>query len=190
MLMYDGRIKYLAENEKMIHPFVDHQVSDGVISYGLSSYGYDMRLSKDVDVFMEYVSSEMFSIDPKNKVKQYGRFWETHAHDEYFDILPGQLVLAKSLERFRIPRNTLGIVNGKSTYARCGLIVNVTPIEPEWEGHITLNLINTTGRPLRVYVNEGIAQIMFLYGNTCDISYADRKGKYQNADGIQKALIG
>lgn len=162
----------------MIEPFVDGQTRDGVISYGLSSYGYDARVSEEFKIFTNVDSA---TVDPKN-------FNEKSFVDRATDICivpPNSFVLARTVEYFRIPRDVLVICLGKSTYARCGIIVNVTPLEPEWEGHVTLEFSNTTPLPARIYANEGACQFLFLKGEAPpEVSYADRKGKYMQQRGI------
>ena len=167
----------------MIEPFVDEQVrrtESGVplISYGLSSYGYDLRVSNEFKVFTNVFNTV---VDPK-------RFDAQSFVDIETDVCvvpPNSFALARSVEYFRIPRSALTICVGKSTYARCGIIVNVTPFEPEWEGHVTLEISNTTPLPARIYANEGLAQVVFLAANeVCETSYADRGGKYQAQRGI------
>ena len=162
----------------MIEPFVDGQTRDGVISYGLSSYGYDARVSEEFKVFTNVDSA---TVDPKN-------FNEKSFVDRTTDVCivpPNSFVLARTVEYFRIPRAVLVICLGKSTYARCGIIVNVTPLEPEWEGHVTLEFSNTTPLPARIYANEGACQFLFLKGDSPpEVSYADRKGKYMKQVGI------
>jgi dCTP deaminase len=168
----------MALERKMIEPFVEHQVRHNVISYGLSSYGYDIRVTDEFKIFTNVHSA---IVDPKH-----------FNSDSFIDfkgdvcvIPPNSFVLARTVEYFRIPRNVMTICLGKSTYARCGLIVNVTPFEPEWEGFVTLEISNTTPLPARIYANEGIAQVVFLEGDeVCDVSYADRKGKYQSQQNI------
>jgi len=162
----------------MIEPFVDGQTRDGVISYGLSSYGYDARVSEEFKIFTNVDSA---TVDPKN-------FNEKSFVDRTTDVCivpPNSFVLARTVEYFRIPRDVLVICLGKSTYARCGIIVNVTPLEPEWEGHVTLEFSNTTPLPARIYANEGACQFLFLKGEAPpEVSYADRKGKYMRQRGI------
>ena len=174
----DSWIRRMAIEQGMIEPFVDGQVRDGVISYGLSSYGYDIRVSNEFKIFTNVHSAV---VDPKN-------FNSNSFIDYRGDICvipPNSFVLAQTVEYFRIPRNVLTICVGKSTYARCGLIVNVTPFEPEWEGYVTLEISNTTPLPARVYANEGIAQVLFFESDeVCEVSYADRKGKYQKQQRI------
>ena len=172
----DHWIRRMAQEQGMIEPFVDGQRREGVISYGLSSYGYDMRVADEFKIFTNVRSA---IVDPKN-----------FSDDSFVDyqgnicvIPPNSFVLARSMEYFRIPRSVLTLCVGKSTYARCGLIVNVTPFEPEWEGYVTLEISNTTPLPARVYSNEGIAQVIFFEADEgCEVSYADRRGKYQRQD--------
>lgn len=174
----DHWIRKMALEEDMIEPFVENQVRDGVISYGLSSYGYDLRVADEFKIFTNVHSA---IVDPKN-----------FASDSFVDfqgdvciIPPNSFALARSVEYFRIPRSVLTICLGKSTYARCGLIVNVTPFEPSWTGHVTLEISNTTPLPAKVYANEGLAQVLFFEGDEeCEISYADKKGKYQGQTGV------
>ena len=163
---------------QMIEPFHENQVKTGVISYGVSSYGYDIRVSDEFKIFTNINSA---IVDPKN-------FCESSFVDVVSDVCiipPNSFVLARSIEYFRIPRDVLVICVGKSTYARCGIIVNVTPLEPEWEGHITLEFSNTTPLPAKIYAEEGAAQLVFLQAHeTCEVSYKDRKGKYQGQTGV------
>ncbi len=173
----------MAEQEGMISPFVNGQVKDGVISYGLSSYGYDIRVSDEFKIFTNVHSAV---VDPKH--------FNSKSFIDYKGkicvIPPNSFVLAQTVEYFKIPRNVLTICVGKSTYARCGLIVNVTPFEPEWEGYVTLEISNTTPLPARIYANEGIAQVLFFESDEiCEISYADRKGKYQHQQSIMLPRI-
>ncbi len=168
----------MALDQKMIEPFVDHQVREGVISYGVSSYGYDVRVADEFKIFTNLFST---IVDPKA--------FDTNSMVDFKGdvcvIPPNSFALAKTVENFRIPRGVLTICVGKSTYARCGIIVNVTPFEPEWEGYVTLEISNTTPLPAKIYANEGLAQVLFLEGDElCEISYADKKGKYQNQQGI------
>jgi len=162
----------------MIAPFSDKQAQQGVISYGVSSYGYDMRIGDEFKIFANINSS---CVDPK-------RFDPTGFADFKGDVCiipPNSFVLATSLEYFKIPRDVLVICLGKSTYARCGLVVNVTPLEPEWEGHVTIEISNTAPLPAKIYANEGIAQIIFLEAaEVCEVSYKDKAGKYQAQKGI------
>ncbi|MFZ0546711.1 MAG: dCTP deaminase [Candidatus Promineifilaceae bacterium] len=172
-LKNDAWIRQMAMEYKMIEPFVENQVRDGVISYGLSSYGYDIRVTDQFKIFTNVHSAV---VDPKH-----------FNPDSFIDysgdvciIPPNSFVLTRTVEYFRIPRSVLTMCIGKSTYARCGLIVNVTPFEPEWEGFVTLEISNTTPLPARIYANEGIAQVIFLEADeVCETSYSDRKGKYQ-----------
>ncbi len=174
----DRWIRRMALEHGMIDPFVDHQVRQGVISYGLTSYGYDMRVTDHFKVFTNVYNA---LVDPKNFDPR--SFVDIRA--EYVDIPPNSFALAQSLEYFRIPRTVSCIVIGKSSYARCGIIINVTPLEPEWEGHVTIEISNTTPLPARIYANEGIGQVLFLESDeACEVSYADKKGKYQGQTGI------
>jgi dCTP deaminase len=163
----------MAREHRMIEPFSENQVRAGVISYGVSSYGYDIRVANEFKIFTNINST---IVDPK-------RFDEQSFVDftgEVCIIPPNSFALARTVEYFRIPRSVLTICVGKSTYARCGIIVNVTPFEPEWEGTATLEISNTTPLPARIYANEGIAQVVFFEADTiCETSYADKKGKYQ-----------
>jgi dCTP deaminase len=179
----DAWIRRMAQKEGMIEPFCDGQIKkaeDGrrLISYGLSSYGYDLRVSNEFKVFTNVFNTV---VDPK-------AFDEKSFVDLTEDVCivpPNSFALARSVEYFRIPRDVITICLGKSTYARCGIIVNVTPLEPEWEGHVTLEISNTTPLPARVYANEGLAQVLFIGGDeVCEISYADRAGKYMKQTGI------
>lgn len=177
----DRWIREMAQNHRMIEPFVGHQVREAsgkkVISYGLSSYGYDIRVANTFKVFTNINNS---IVDPKN-------FREETFVDVTTDeciIPPNSFALAVSIEYFRIPTNVLTFCIGKSTYARCGIIVNVTPFEPGWEGTVTLEISNTTPLPAKIYANEGLAQVIFYQGEPCEVSYADRKGKYMNQQAI------
>jgi dCTP deaminase len=177
-VMPDSWIREMALTRGMIEPFVERQAADGVISYGLSSYGYDARVSNEFKIFTNVDNA---LVDPKN-------FSQQGFVDRVTDICvipPNSFALARSVEYFRVPRDVLVICLGKSTYARCGLIVNVTPLEPEWEGHVTLEISNTTPLPARVYANEGLCQFLFLRGEQpCEVSYADRAGKYMRQTGV------
>ncbi len=168
----------MALEQGMIEPFVENQVRDGVISYGVSSYGYDIRVTDEFKIFTNVNNA---IVDPKH-------FDPNSFVDFKGDVCvipPNSFALARTVEYFRIPRNVLTICVGKSTYARCGLIVNVTPFEPEWEGYVTLEISNTTPLPAKVYANEGIAQVLFFESDEmCETSYADRKGKYQKQETI------
>jgi dCTP deaminase len=179
----DAWIRRMAVENRMIEPFADGQtkkLENGlrVISYGLSSYGYDLRVSREFKVFTNVFNTV---VDPKN-------FDPRSMVDIETDVCivpPNSFALARSVEYFRIPRNVLTICVGKSTYARCGIIVNVTPFEPEWEGHVTLEISNTTPLPAKIYANEGLAQVVFfLASEACETSYADRAGKYMRQTGI------
>jgi len=176
-------IRRMAESDRMIEPFEPDQVraaADGerCISYGTSSYGYDVRCARDFKIFTNINSA---IVDPK-------RFDENSFVDFSGDVCiipPNSFALARTVEYFRIPRNVLTICLGKSTYARCGIIVNVTPLEPEWEGHVTLEFSNTTPLPAKIYANEGVAQFLFFESDeVCEHSYADRAGKYQGQTGV------
>jgi dCTP deaminase len=174
----DKWIRRMALEHKMIEPFADRQVREGKISYGVSSYGYDLRVSDEFKVFTNINSTV---VDPKNFDAR--SFVEVKG--DICIIPPNSFVLAKSVEYFRIPRNILTVCVGKSTYARCGIIVNVTPFEPEWEGFVTLEISNTTPLPAKVYANEGLCQILFFESDEmCEISYRDKHGKYQGQKGI------
>ncbi|NJM06815.1 dCTP deaminase [Candidatus Gracilibacteria bacterium] len=174
----DRWIRRMAYEHSMIDPFVEGQVREGVISYGLTSYGYDMRVAEDFKVFTNVYN---VLVDPKHFDAR--SFVDISA--AYCDIPPNSFALARSVERFRIPRSVSCIVLGKSTYARCGIIVNVTPLEPEWEGFVTIEISNTTPLPARIYANEGIGQVLFLESDEiCETSYADKRGKYQGQQGI------
>ena len=172
----------MAEQEGMITPFEPGQVRDTangrIISYGTSSYGYDVRCSNEFKIFTNINSA---IVDPKN-------FDESSFVDVNSDVCiipPNSFALARTIETFKIPRNVLTICLGKSTYARCGIIVNVTPLEPEWEGQVTLEFSNTTPLPAKIYANEGVAQMLFFESDeVCETSYADRKGKYQGQQGV------
>jgi dCTP deaminase len=163
----------MAVEHRMIEPFSDKQVRDGVISYGVSSYGYDVRIADEFKIFTTINSTV---IDPK----QFDPRSFVDVKGDVCIIPPNSFALARTVEYFRIPRNVLTVCVGKSTYARCGIIVNVTPFEPEWEGIVTLEVSNTTPLPAKIYANEGIAQVLFFEGDEpCETSYADKKGKYQ-----------
>lgn len=178
----DKWITRMAEEYGMIEPFEPRQVREvagnKVISYGVSSYGYDVRCAGEFKIFTNINSA---IVDPKN-------FDESSFVDLQSDVCiipPNSFALARTVEYFRIPRNVLTICLGKSTYARCGIIVNVTPLEPEWEGHVTLEFSNTTTLPAKIYANEGVAQMLFLESDeVCEVSYKDRAGKYQGQRGV------
>lgn len=180
----DHWIRKMAREHGMIEPFVETQKRDGVISYGVSSYGYDMRVSDEFKVFTNVFSA---IVDPKNFSPQSFVDMKT----DVCIIPPNSFALARSVEYFRIPRSVLTICVGKSTYARCGILVTPTPFEPEWEGHVTLEISNTTPVPAMVYANEGIAQVLFFEGDeVCETSYADKKGKYQGQTGVTLPKLG
>jgi dCTP deaminase len=169
----------MAESHGMIEPFSSSQVAEGTISYGLSSYGYDLRLAEEFKIFMPPPGTV---IDPKSIPPQYYR----DHRGPSCDIPPNGYVLGRTLEYLRIPRNVLTLCLGKSTYARAGVLVNVTPFEPEWEGFVTVSIANTTPVPVRVFANEGLCQVLFFQSDeVCEISYKDRKGKYQAQKNIQ-----
>ncbi len=168
----------MALEHQMIEPFVDDQVREGVISYGVSSYGYDVRVGNEFKVFTNVYNTV---VDPKNFDSK--SFVDITA--DVCIIPPNSFALASTIEYFRIPRDVLTVCLGKSTYARCGIIVNVTPFEPEWEGHVTIEISNTTPLPAKIYANEGIAQVLFFQGDEpCARSYKDKKGKYQAQRGV------
>lgn len=174
----DHWIRRMAIEKKMIEPFADNQVRDGVISFGVSSYGYDIRVADEFKIFTNVYSAvvDPKHFDPKSMVDFKG---------DICVIPPNSFALARTVEYFRIPRNVLTVCVGKSTYARCGIIVNVTPFEPEWEGYVTLEISNTTPLPARIYANEGIAQVLFFEADEmCQVSYADKRGKYQKQESI------
>jgi dCTP deaminase len=174
----DRWITRMAREHQMIEPFVDDQVRQGVISYGVSSYGYDVRVGDDFKVFTNVYNTV---VDPKNFDSK--SFVDIKA--DVCIIPPNSFALASTIEYFRIPRDILTVCLGKSTYARCGIIVNVTPFEPEWEGHVTIEISNTTPLPAKIYANEGIAQVLFFQSDeVCETSYKDKKGKYQAQRGV------
>ncbi len=169
----DRWITRMANEHRMIEPFVETQVRNGVVSYGLSSYGYDIRVANEFKVFTNINTTviDPKTFDPRSFVD---------LQDDVCIVPPNSFALARTVEYFRIPRDVLTVCLGKSTYARCGIIVNVTPFEPEWEGTATLEISNTTPLPARIYANEGIAQVLFFQSDeVCATSYADKKGKYQ-----------
>ncbi|RPI49869.1 MAG: dCTP deaminase [Acidobacteria bacterium] len=174
----DRWIKRMARDHRMIEPFVESQVRGSAISYGVSSYGYDIRVADEFKIFTNINNTV---IDPKN-------FDPRSFVDVKTDVCivpPNSFALARTIEYFRIPRDVLTICLGKSTYARCGIIVNVTPFEPEWEGTVTLEISNTTPLPAKIYANEGIAQVLFFQSDEpCEMSYKDKKGKYQAQTGV------
>jgi dCTP deaminase len=174
----DRWITRMARERRMIEPFEERQVRSGVISYGVSSYGYDIRVADEFRIFTNVNASivDPKCFDPRSLVD---------VRAEVCVIPPNSFALARTVEYFRIPREIITVCVGKSTYARCGIIVNVTPFEPEWEGFATLEISNTTPLPAKVYANEGIAQVLFLQADeVCEISYADKKGKYQAQVGV------
>ncbi|OGT92389.1 MAG: dCTP deaminase [Gemmatimonadetes bacterium GWC2_71_9] len=174
----DRWIAKMAQEHRMIDPFAEAQVREGVISYGVSSYGYDMRVAREFKIFTNAMSAivDPKHFDPKSFVEFEG---------DVCIVPPNSFALARSVEYFRIPRNVITVCLGKSTYARCGIITNVTPFEPEWEGHVTLEISNTTPLPAKIYANEGIAQVLFFEGDEPPaVSYADKKGKYQAQRGV------
>ena len=174
----DRWIRRMAREHSMIEPFVDGQVREGAISYGVSSYGYDMRVAPEFRIFTNVLS---IIVDPKHfDARSFVEF-----EGDVCIVPPNSFALARSVEYFRIPRNVLTICVGKSTYARCGIITNVTPFEPEWEGHVTIEISNTTPLPAKIYANEGIAQVLFFQSDEpCARSYKDKKGKYQAQRGV------
>ncbi len=174
----DHWIRKMVKEQGMIDPFAENQVRNGVISYGVSSYGYDVRVTDEYKIFTNVHSA---TVDPKN--------FDTKSMVDFQGdvciIPPNSFALARTVEYFRIPREVLTVCLGKSTYARCGIIVNVTPFEPEWEGFVTLEISNTTPLPAKIYSNEGIAQVLFFEADEeCETSYADKKGKYQKQQSI------
>ena len=174
----DHWIRKMAREHNMIEPFVENQVRDRVISYGVSSYGYDIRVADEFKIFTNVFGAivDPKNFDPKSMVDFIG---------DVCIIPPNSFALARTVEYFRIPRNVLTVCLGKSTYARCGILTNVTPFEPEWEGFVTLEISNTTPLPARIYANEGIAQVLFFEADEeCETSYADKKGKYQKQQSI------
>lgn len=178
MIRNDRWIRRMALEQEMIKPFEEKQVRNGVISYGLSSYGYDIRVADEFKIFTNIHTT---IVDPKNfDPKSFVDF-----KGPVCVIPPNSFALGRSVEYFKIPRNIMCICTGKSTYARCGIITNVTPFEPEWEGFVTLEISNTTPLPAKIYANEGIAQVLFFESDEpCEVSYADKKGKYQAQQGI------
>jgi dCTP deaminase len=179
MVLSDGEIRERVLEQGMIEPFVEGQVSEGVVSFGLSSYGYDFRVAGEFKVFsnVNYTAVDPKAFDDRSFV--------SIDTDDYCIVPPNSFALARTVEYFRIPRDVITICVGKSTYARCGIIINVTPFEPGWEGHATLEISNTTPLPAKIYANEGIGQVLFLRGSReCEVSYKDRKGKYDKQVGI------
>ncbi|MCI0382045.1 MAG: dCTP deaminase [Chlamydiae bacterium] len=187
-LQADKWIRRMAKECKMIEPFEEKLVrevnGEKVVSYGLSSYGYDLRVADEFKVFTNFHNT---LVDPKN----FNANALMTVSGPFCIIPPNSFALAKSVEYFRIPRNILTLCIGKSTYARCGIIVNVTPFEPEWEGYVTLEISNTTPLPAKIYANEGLAQVLFYQGaEVCEVSYADRKGKYMKQKEITLPVAG
>lgn len=187
MLQNDIWIEQQAKEKGMIEPFVDHLVryndeGQKIVSYGLSSYGYDLRVADEFKVFHNIYNS---IVDPKHFRPD--SFVEMKTNECV--IPPNSFALARSLEYFRIPKSSLAFCIGKSTYARCGIIVNVTPFEPGWEGYVTIEISNTTPLPAKIYANEGIAQVVFFEGAPCRVSYADRQGKYMHQVGIVGPMV-
>ena len=178
MLKSDSWIKKMSLEHKMIEPYCENLECEGKISFGPSSYGYDIRVADEFKIFTNIYTT---IVDPKNfDPKAFVDF-----KGEYCVVPPNSFALARSIEYFRIPRTVLGICLGKSTYARCGIVVNITPLEAEWEGHLTIEISNTTPLPAKIYSNEGIAQLLFLEADeVCKTSYKDRKGKYQSQRGV------
>jgi dCTP deaminase len=178
MIKPDQWIRQKSLKERMIEPFVDRLEAKGLVSYGLSSYGYDIRVSDEYKIFTNALAGV---VDPKD--------FDQRSFVDFKGptciVPPNSFALACSVEYFRIPRNVLAVCLGKSTYARCGIIVNVTPLEPEWEGHVTLEFSNTTPLPAKIYANEGVAQVIFIESDeVCETSYRDRGGKYQGQKGV------
>ena len=174
----DKWIRKMALEEDMIVPFIENQVRENVISYGVSSYGYDVRIADEYKIFTNINSTivDPKHFDPKSFVDFKG---------EVCIVPPNSFALGRTIEYFKIPRKTMTICVGKSTYARCGIITNVTPLEPEWDGYITLEVSNTTPLPAKIYSGEGIAQILFFESDEeCLTSYAEKKGKYQGQTGV------
>jgi len=174
----DRWIKRMAREHRMIEPFIESQVRGSAISYGLSSYGYDIRVADEFKIFTNINNTviDPKSFDPRSFVD---------IKTDVCIVPPNSFALARTIEYFRIPRDVLTICLGKSTYARCGIIVNVTPFEPEWEGTVTLEISNTTPLPAKIYANEGIAQVLFFQSDEpCEMSYKDKKGKYQAQTGV------
>lgn len=177
-LKSDNWIREMSLKHAMISPFCEKQIGRGVVSYGLSSYGYDIRISDEFKIFTNINTTV---VDPKN----FDCANVVEHKGEICIVPPNSFALASTIEYFKIPRDVLAICLGKSTYARCGIIVNVTPFEPEFEGHITIEISNTTPLPAKIYANEGIAQVLFLQGDEmCQTSYKDKSGKYQGQQGI------
>jgi dCTP deaminase len=178
MIKSDKWIRRMCREHGMIEPFAEKQVREGTISFGVSSYGYDLRIADEFKIFTNINSSV---VDPK----KFDSRSFVDIQGPVCIVPPNSFALGRSVEYFRIPREVMTICLGKSTYARCGIITNVTPLEPEWEGHVTLEISNTTPLPAMIYANEGIAQVLFLGADeVCEISYKDKKGKYQEQRGV------
>ena len=183
-VMPDHWIREKSEKEDMINPFVNSQKAQGKISYGLSSYGYDARCDKEFKIFTN-VNNQI--VDPKN----FSNDCFVEVTGDECIIPPNSFALARTVEYFKIPKDVLVICLGKSTYARCGIIVNVTPLEPGWEGHVTLEFSNTSNLPAKIYANEGVCQFLFLKGDSpCEVSYDARNGKYMGQTGVTLPRIG
>ena len=178
MIKSDQWIRRMCRDHRMIEPFAEKQVREGIISYGVSSYGYDLRISDEFKIFTNVYTTV---VDPKNfDFRSFVDF-----KGAVCVVPPNSFALGRSVEYFRIPRDVMTICVGKSSYARCGVVTNVTPLEPEWEGHVTLEISNTTPLPAMIYANEGIAQVLFLGADeVCQTSYKDKKGKYQDQRGV------
>lgn len=180
----DSWIEKMVREYRMIEPFEPRLIRGDVISFGLSSYGYDIRVANEFKLFTDIYSA---IVDPK----KFNERSFVDIKDEYCVIPPNSFCLARTIEYFRIPRGVLGICLGKSTYARCGIVVNITPLEPEWEGHLTIEISNTTPLPAKIYAHEGIAQVIFLEADeVCRVSYKDRRGKYQAQRGVTPPRMG
>jgi dCTP deaminase len=178
MIKSDIWIRKMCREHRMIEPFSEKQVRENAISFGISSYGYDLRIADEFKIFTNINST---IVDPKN----FDPGSLVDFKGPVCIVPPNSFALGRSVEYFRIPRRTMTICVGKSTYARCGIITNVTPLEPEWEGYVTLEISNTTPLPARIYANEGIAQVLFFMSDEdCEISYRDKKGKYQEQTGV------
>src|SRR5262245_11482562 len=178
MIKSDTWIRRMCRDHRMIEPFAEKQVRQGMISYGVSSYGYDLRIADEFKIFTNVYTTV---VDPKN--------FDPRSFVDFKGpvcvVPPNSFALGRSVEYFRIPRDVMTICVGKSSYARCGVVTNVTPLEPEWEGHVTLEISNTTPLPAMIYANEGIAQVLFLGADEiCETSYKDKKGKYQDQRGV------
>ena len=188
MVLSDWEIEALVKKYDMISPFVPQQVrrigNNPAISFGLSSFGYDIRAADTFKVFAPRLD-EMSVVDPKNFDAELLREY----NGKYCIIPPNSSALAMSLEYFRMPKNVVGICLGKSTLARCGIIVNITPLEPSWEGYLVVEIANTSSLPVKIYAYEGLAQVLFFSGNAPRVSYADRRGKYQGQAGITLAMV-